>query len=200
VSRFRDWIDQGAPEDLLNASIYFDFRALAGRTELVAPLVAELRAGRAQAPRFMRQLAENALRNSVPLGWPGWLGAIDAATVEGRKVIDLKMNGTAIFVDAARLFALAHGLAATGTRERLQAAAPLLGVPAHEAEAWVTAFEFLQMLRLRVQLLQGARDGAQAHPNRLELDSLNDLDLRLLKETLRVARQLQQRMELDYLR
>ena len=30
LQRFADWIEHGAPEDLLNASIYFDLRALGG--------------------------------------------------------------------------------------------------------------------------------------------------------------------------
>ena len=28
--RFDDWIEHGGPQDLLHASIFFDFRALAG--------------------------------------------------------------------------------------------------------------------------------------------------------------------------
>ena len=42
--------------------------------------------------------------------------------------------------------------------------------------------------------------GATDNANLLDIDSLNELDRRLLKETLRVARRLQQRMQLDYLR
>jgi CBS domain-containing protein len=61
----------------------------------------------------------------------------------------------------------------------------------------VRGFEFLQMLRLQIQL-QGGAD--QTHPNRIALDSLNDIDRRILKEAFRVARSLQQRMALDYAR
>jgi signal-transduction protein with cAMP-binding, CBS, and nucleotidyltransferase domain len=32
------------------------------------------------------------------------------SNVDGRAMLDLKLHGTAIFVDAARLYALAHGL------------------------------------------------------------------------------------------
>ena len=35
-------------------------------------------------------------------------------------------------------------------------------------------------------------------PNRIRVDALNDIDRRILKETFRVARGLQQRMQLDY--
>jgi CBS domain-containing protein len=35
-------------------------------------------------------------------------------------------------------------------------------------------------------------------PNRVAVSSLNDIDRRILKESFRVARSLQQRMHLDY--
>jgi CBS domain-containing protein len=56
------------------------------------------------------------------------------------------------------------------------------------------------MLRLRVQMERTGAPAAGANPNLLELDALNDIDRRVLKECLRVARHLQQRMELDYRR
>jgi CBS domain-containing protein len=118
-------------------------------------------------------------------------------------VLDLKLHGTAIYVDAARLYALAHGLAATGTRARFEAAARAIGVPASEAEAWISGFEYLQLLRLQVQLRTDAPagvDSSDGNPNLIDVSSLNDIDRRVLKESLRVARRLQQRIELDYVR
>ena len=47
----------------------------------------------------------------------------------------------------------------------------------------------------RVQL-EG--DGGGDSPNRLDLARLNDIDRRMLKESFRLARALQQRMHLDY--
>ncbi|MFM7507512.1 MAG: putative nucleotidyltransferase substrate binding domain-containing protein, partial [Rubrivivax sp.] len=73
--------------------------------------------------------------------------------------------GTAIFVDAARLYALAHGLPERATRARLEAAAPLMGASERESGNWVTAFEFLQMLRLQLQLgHRGAVPGRESTP------------------------------------
>jgi CBS domain-containing protein len=51
------------------------------------------------------------------------------------------------------------------------------------------------LLRLRVQLEGGSPAG---QPNRISLASLNDIDRRILKECFRIARQLQQRLRLDY--
>ena len=195
--RFEHWMAHGAPQDLLNASIYFDLRGVAGRLQMVEPLRELITARAAALPRFMKQLATNALGWRAPLNWRG---AIDAATVDGRQVIDLKLQGTAIFVDAARIYALAHGIPETGTRARLEAFTRAAGVPAQEGAGWVTGFEFLQSLRLRVQIDAAPGSPAAAEPNRLDLDTLNDVDARVLREALRMARQLQQRLELDYQR
>lgn len=192
--RFVQWIEQGAPKDLLNASIFFDFRALAGQAGLAAALRGFVTERAAANPRFVRQLAVNGLVQAAPLNWRG---QIDTTPVDGLDTLDLKLQGTAILVDVARLYALANGIAATSTRERFEGAGPKLGVPAREHQAWVAGFEFLQMLRLRAQL-----DGTFVgdNPNRIAVGALNDIDRRILRETLRVVRSLQQRVQLDYQR
>lgn len=189
-ARFGHWIEHGAPRDLLNASIYFDLRPLWGDASLAQRLRDEVRERARGLPRFHQQLALNALEHRAPLNW---LGGIEA-DAQGR--IDLKLQGTALFVESARVYALALGLAATNTSERLEAAGALLGVAPAEYTAWSGAFEFLQLLRLRLQL--DAHDAAQ--PNHMALAALNDIDRRILKEAFRFARQLQQRLELDYRR
>ncbi|WBY01694.1 DUF294 nucleotidyltransferase-like domain-containing protein [Ramlibacter tataouinensis] len=187
--RFSHWIEHGSPQDLLDASIFFDLRGLAGNLSLAQRLRTEV-LGRAQAnPRFLKQLALNALSREPPLNW---LGGIETNEVGS---IDLKLQGAALFVDAARLYSLAHGLDLTGTRERLQAVGERIGLPAAETGAWIAGFEFLQTLRLRVQLGEA---GPAAEPNRVRVQDLHDIDRRILKESLRMARRLQQRMRLDY--
>jgi CBS domain-containing protein len=195
VERFRRWMEHGAPADLLNACIYFDARPLAGRLELARPMRELVAREAARLPRFLKQMAENALHNPAPLSW---YGGIEADRVDGRTMFDLKFHGAMIFVDAARLFALAAGAALTGTRERLRAAGAALNAPVAESEAWIGAFEFVQMLRLRTQLEHVPVD--PANPNLIDIARLNDFDQRMLKEALRVARRLQQRIELDYRR
>jgi CBS domain-containing protein len=196
IERFGHWIDHGAPEDLLKASIYFDFRPLAGDASLTVPMREFVRRRAAQMPRFTRQMAQNALLNAPRLNWRG---ALDPQREGAHEWIDLKLHGTMIFVDAARLYALAHGVDATGTRARLEAVAAALNIEPRECATWIGAFEFLQMLRLRVQAT-GAPGSAGDNPNRLDLRTLNDIDRRILRESLRAAQRLQQRITLDYMR
>ncbi len=189
---FTEWLQQGTPEDLLRVSIYFDARPIAGNLSLADPLLA-LASGPV-SPRFAKLLAENALRWRVPLSWRG---ALDPNQRDGVAGLDLKTQGAGLFVEAARVMALAAGVAAQGTRERLLQVGVARGVAASEREGWAASFDFLQGLRLRTQLANTAPADA---PNWCPMDSLNDLDRRTLRVSLRVAQRLQQRLELDYLR
>lgn len=192
LARFERWISQGSPQDLLHASIFFDFRAIAGDLALTDPLTALIKERIRETPRFLHQLAVNALTHRSPLNW---LGNIE---LDDREGLDLKLQGTALFVDAARIFALAQGVTATGTRDRLEQSGLAMGLKPNEYESWIGAFEFLQSLRLRVQL-----DGETAksdEPNRLAFRSLSNIDRRILASSFRVARSIQQRLELDFAR
>jgi CBS domain-containing protein len=94
----------------------------------------------------------------------------------------------------ARILALAAEIGHTNTAQRLRQAGPRLGMSTDEIDSAVEGFQFIQMLRLRGQL---ARE-APLEPNRLRPDALNEVDRRMLKESLRQARRLQQRLALDY--
>ncbi len=192
LERFSHWIGHGSPEDLLHASIFFDLRAIAGDTGLAEPLTQRVAERIRETPRFLHQLAVNALGHRSPLNWFGHVELDDAGTV------DLKLQGAALFVDAARILGLAHGVAATSTRERLLRTGEALGLKPTEYESWVGAFEYVQSLRLRLQLEPDV--ARSAHPNRLTLETLSGIDRRILATSLREARRLQQRLELDYAR
>ncbi len=195
LERFDQWIDQGSPEDLLKASIFFDLRPLAGAVELAQPLVSFIGQHAAANSRFRKQLAMNLLRRRPALTWTG---GIDTQELGDHEMLDLKARGTAIYVDVARLLALAHHVPGTGTRERFEAAATAMHLPARQAQAWSEGFEFLQMLRLRVQLAPQRWGEAADNPNLIDVSALNDFDRRLLKESLRAAQRLQRRVETEY--
>lgn len=187
---FAQWIEHGAPEALLNASIFFDFRPLYGQTALAEDLRAWLAHAVRKTPRFLHQMAANALRNRPPLG------LVRDFVTSGEHTLDLKLNGATPFVDAARLFSLAHGVTATHTLQRLRGCAAASALQPRDVEAWSEAFLFIQMLRLRLHHTQN--DQQQSLSNHVNPDTLNDLDRRILKEAFRQARKLQTRIGLDW--
>jgi CBS domain-containing protein len=192
--QFTQWIDHGSPEALLNSSIFFDFRPLAGDAALALDLRAWLTHTAQKNPRFLHQMAGNALRNRPPLGVVrDFVLSDDDAHPH---TLDLKLNGATPFVDAARIFALAAGSPQTNTAERLREAAHALNIPDTELADWNRAFHFLQLLRLRHQ--HGQQRAGQTPDNHLDPDTLNPLDRRILKEALRQARKVQARLAMDY--
>ncbi len=193
-ARFSHWIDHGAPEHLLKASIFFDFRTLTGDDAPVAELRQWVGKQAAGNPRFLRQMAENALRNEPPLGLVRDF-VLESGGAHDRE-LDLKLRGITPFVDGARLLALAHGVDATNTHARLRAVARTGELPEAEAEAWCDALSFIQLLRMRNHQRQ-ERHG-EALDNFINPDALNELDRRILKEAFRQARKLQTRVRLDY--
>ncbi|MGA8053465.1 MAG: putative nucleotidyltransferase substrate binding domain-containing protein [Burkholderiales bacterium] len=192
--RFADWIDHGHPQSLLNAAIFFDFRAVHGEPTPVEALRRWLAEYARRHARFLLQMTNNALENQPPLGLVRDFSL--ASGGEHPNTLDLKVNGVQPFVEAARIYALASGTTATNTIERFRGAARARRISRTEVEGWVEAFRFIQGLRLKLNLEQSA-SGAALH-NHVDPKTLNELERRILKESLRQARKLQTRLARDF--
>jgi CBS domain-containing protein len=190
--RFTQWLSEPTPEALLRANIFFDFRPLAGDRTLTERLSEWLLARTQDNKLFLRLMVANALQTEPPLGLIRAFSVDDDGPHAG--TLDLKTRGTRIFVDAARVFALANGVAETGTAERLRIAGDMLRIERRHVDATVEAFHYLQVLRLRSQ----GRGDQPTTPNRIDPYALNDIDQRMLREALRQARKLQQQLKETY--
>jgi CBS domain-containing protein len=190
--RFGSWLRSSTPQALLDATIYFDFRPLYGDESLADELGDWLTRNIPEATLFLRFMAENALRARPPLGMIRDFSFDDNA--EYPHTIDLKAFGTRLFVDAARILALANGIRETGTIERLRAAAEKGKVGRDDISALVDSFHFLQQMRFRQQQ-EGTPMGMA---NRVDPEKLNELDRLVLKEAFKQAKKLQARLQLDY--
>ncbi len=193
-NQFSTWIRIPQPEALLNATIFFDFRPLYGKTELADAMRRHLLAQTAANPLFLHAMAKNALDCEPPLGKirdfltdlePGHPGKID-----------LKKYGSRIFVDVARIYAMATGVHNTNTIHRLRLSAQRLSIRNEEINAVLEGMNFIQLLRLQHQYLEG-EPGTQGD-NLIDPEKLNELDRRILKESFRQARKIQTRLKLDY--
>ena len=191
--QFSAWIRNTDPQALLNSAIFFDFRAVFGDPTLAEQLRGWLLPLTQATPRFLLQMAEGALATRPPLGIIRDFQFDDSP--EFPHTIDLKLYGLRPFVEAARIHALRFGIAPTNTAERLRLAAPELHVRTADMRAIVEAFYFIQLLRLRHQQLDPE---AMRAPNRIDPSRLNAFDRRMLKESFRQARELQQRLALDF--
>ncbi len=190
---FSNWIYEPQPEALLNAAIFFDLRPIYGDEYLAERLRDWLLSAARDQPLFLRLMAENALQCQPPLGILRDFACERSG--EFPHTIDLKACGSRLFVDAARVFSLAHAAPETSTAQRLRAVAETFRFAGDGLAAIIDGFHFIHLLRLRHQCrLEGADSGA----NRIDPRNLNELDRHVLKEALRQARKLQTRLAFDH--
>jgi len=189
---FSGWVANTDPQAVLGAVIFFDLRHLHGDAGLAETLRGHVNALCHGNARFRRELAREALRARPPLGLISDFITEEEGPQAG--TLDLKASGSRLFTDAARVMALAANVSQTSTVDRLRQSGSALGVPPAETESFAEAFHFLQTLRLRSQI--GSETGSG--PNRIAPAQLNEVDRRILKESLRQARKLQARLALDY--
>jgi CBS domain-containing protein len=193
-AKMSGWIEVSLPKALLDAAICFDFRALYGDASLAGALREWVSARVKTQPSFLRHMAQAALQARPALKRFGGFATEDAPGAPGS--INLKLQGARIFVDAARIYALACGAPQTNTADRLRAAGSALGMNESEAVAAVEAFFLVQRLRLQNQVVQ--REGGPEAANRIAPARLNRIEQAALKEALRTAKELQNRLALDY--
>jgi len=192
--KFGNWVRTPEPQALLNATIFFDFRPLFGKFNLADRMRISLLRQTRGNPLFLRMLATNALSVIPPLG--KIRDFVTDNDPEHPGTIDLKKFGARLFIDAARVFAMAHDVSATNTVQRIKLTAMLMNVSQDEAGAAIDAFNFVQLMRLRHQHAEQTH-GREAD-NLIRPDELNEVERRILKEAFRQARKLQQRLKLDY--
>src|SRR3990167_9081339 len=194
AKRFSSFVHEATPENLLSSCIYFDLRAVWGEPQGCEQLRQGLLQQVAGNILFQRMMAENALRQRPPVGM--FRDFVVARKGAEKDTLDLKVQGLTPFVDGARLLALAHGVEACNTLERLRALSSQGVIEAQDGAAYEEAYHYIQQARMQQHQLQ-ARDG-QPYSNRVDPDHLNHLDRRILRESFRQAQRLQSSLALRY--
>ncbi len=119
-----------------------------------------------------------------------------ASRGKDKDTLDLKIEGLTPFVDGARILALANKITACNTLERFRALAEQGHIDEKDAAAYEEAYLFIQLVRMQQHQHQ-EREG-QPLSNRLDPDTLNALDRRILRESFRQAQRLQIRLSVRY--
>lgn len=192
--RFGAFIREATPENLLGSSIYFDLRVVWGEERGCEQLRQGILDQVADNRLFQRMLAENALLRRPPVGR---FREFVLTRKHGEKAtLDLKVQGLTPFVDGARLLALANGIHANNTLERLRQLVDKAVIDPLDGAAYEEAYHFIQQTRMQQHQLQTREN--LPYSNRVDPDSLNHLDRRILRESLRQAQRLQSSLSLRY--
>jgi CBS domain-containing protein len=178
------WVEQPDEKAQLNLAIFYDAAAAAGDATLLHELKAYLFHLLENHRSAVQLFARATLAFKTPLGWFDRL-VLEKAPHAGE--LDIKKGGIFPIVHGVRSLALEHRLAETNSLIRLHA----LGGKGLFDERFGTdlseAFEFLSMLRLRVQL--ACWEQGTAWNNYVNPQHLSTLERVSLKQSLRVVKQ-----------
>jgi DNA polymerase-3 subunit epsilon/CBS domain-containing protein len=159
------WLSRAAPQDILNADIFFDALPVYGDHDLVDGLRRDAIETASRAVTFLRLMELNAAKARPPVNWLGRFRLEE----DGR--MDLKMHGIMPIFSAARVLALRHALLEHSTAGRLDA---LRGKPEVLEERIDGLLEAHQII-LRAILQQQLADIEQGIPpsNRVDPKKLH---------------------------
>ncbi|SIN59686.1 CBS domain-containing protein [Parasphingorhabdus marina DSM 22363] len=181
---YRDWIDNPDPDNILNTTIFFDMRAIAGASELVADLRSEVLQWSSANRIFLSFVGRAAAKTRVPLGFfRNFL--LEHDEQEG-DVLDLKHQAIAPIIDIGRVHALAADLEQVSTVERLQKAADTPHLSESGAADLLDCFEFVRDTRFRHQARQ-IRAGQKPTSN-LDPKTLSGFEREHLKDAFKVIK------------
>jgi len=184
---FHKWVNQPEPMALMLTCVFFDQRAIHGKAELLDSLRRDVLARTKGNSLFLAYMVSNALKHRPPLGMFGQISLIRGG--ENARTIDLKHSGIVPIVDLARVYALAGGVAAANTHDRLEVAAQAGEVSTQSARDLRDALEFLGKLRIAHQARQTRQH--KAPDNFLALEELSNLERSHLKDAFSVVQTLQ---------
>ncbi len=186
LSRWKDyfssWIAAPAPEELLNVTIFFDFRAGYGRQELAEDLGRHLRQETGRQQIYLMHLARECMASRAPLSF--FKNFIVEKDGEHKNKLDIKRQGLTPFVNFARVMALKYGVRETNTLARLDVLSREGHISGDLCASATSAYEIQMQLRLIHQLNQ--IEEGQLPDNHIDPSRLSDLERRMLKDAFEV--------------
>jgi CBS domain-containing protein len=184
---FSRWTSQPDPKALMLTCVFFDLRAIHGKTELLDKLRGDVLRHTQGNSLFLSHMVGNALTHQPPLGMFKGISTIRSGEHKGS--IDLKHTGVVPIVDLARVYALAGGDAAVNTHDRLTGAAAGGAISEQSARDLRDALEFLAYTRIQHQARQISR--GEAPDNFMHPSDISNFERSQLKDAFTVVQSLQ---------
>jgi signal-transduction protein with cAMP-binding, CBS, and nucleotidyltransferase domain/PAS domain-containing protein len=186
---FSRWITKAKPQDLLEVSIFFDFRCMYGEESLVAELREHIFRRVADKDVFYYQLAQNALLFKLPVDFFGNIsvesGGDHPNTFNIKYVI-------ALIVGYARLYAINFALEETNTLQRLDRLKSRSFIGRELHEDITEAYNYLMQIRFTHQV--NMLNKGQEPDNHIYLDELNYMEKSALKKIFSQVGSLQKKL------
>lgn len=195
ISGFYEWIHKSEPQEIIDLSIFFDFRTVYGSADLSHELRHTIHTGLADEPACFHHLAQNALMFKPPFRLLGNIYLGGGAT-EHAGEINLK-DAMLPMVSFARLYALRHQINRTHTLERIEALSERNIILPSSRDEIIAAYDFLMQLRLQNQI--AAIQTGKAPQNNFHPGKLGYIQQELLKQSFAQIAAVQKKISYDFL-
>ena len=183
---FESWVAAPDPQELLHATIFFDFRAGFGKASLADDLRRHLNTITKRQEIYLLHLARECMSGRAPLSF--FKNFIVEKDGEHINKLDIKRQGLTPFVNFARVLALQHGINETNTLSRLRVLAKEKVITDELWAMAVEAYEMQMQLRLIHQLNQ--MESGILPDNYINPAELSDLEKRMLRDSFEVIERL----------
>lgn len=192
---FSSWILAAEPEDLLHASIFFDFKFAYGDRRLVDSLSRFMFDSLQGWSGFFRHLADNSLYYKPPIGFFG--NFIVAPKGERHGCLNIK-HAMIPIVDFARIYALKNNITETNTQERLYHLYLKRILSKEEYNEIEQAYDFMMQIRFAAQI-KAVVEGNKSPDNCINPKKLSTIEQKMLKEIFKRVEKIQAKLSLDFL-
>jgi PAS domain S-box-containing protein len=187
---FANWITTPEPQNLLDATIFFDFRNIFGNEDLTIRLRDTVSAMVKQHPLFLYHLAYNTSTVKTQQ-----LSSVNLTSDKNAEVIDLK-NAISLIIMFIRTYSLQNAIWTTNTIERLEAIKRKNLINAATADEIQYAYNFLMKLRFgnQVNLIENGLPLS----NILNTRKVIEIELSVLKKVLSLLPVYQNKIRIDF--
>lgn len=194
-SGFNEWVNKSEAQEIIDLSIFFDFRTVYGDAELTYDLRRYIHATLANQPAFFHHFAQNALLFKPPFRLLGNI-YLSGGSTEHAGEINLK-DAMMPMVSFARLYALRNQINQTHTLERIEALSDRNIIQPSSRDEIIAAYDFLMQLRLQNQIT--AIDAGRPPQNIIHPGRLGYIQQELLKQAFAQIAAVQKKVSYDFL-
>ncbi len=180
-----EWINRPNPQEVLNTSIFFDFRPVYGDFELANALQHFCQKELKDKSVYFYNLAQSTVNLKPP--------SVDSSKQDD--LYDIKMPILAI-ISIARLWSLKYGVSERNTKERffvLNSADVISNKLMHD---FTEALSFLMLLRVKNQLKQIEEN--KPVNNKINLNDLSDIEKIMLKKIINTISDHQNHLSMEF--
>jgi CBS domain-containing protein len=172
------WLEAPSGDDYMHLAIFFDAICVSGDCELLNELKRNIFERVKDRSVFMANFAKAALLFETPIG-------MFTNLISNNNLLDVKKGGIFPIVQGIRSLALENGITETSTAGRIRELKKIKIFENDFSGALIEAFDTFLNLRLKERLR--IYDGNKNVQNLINIENLNQLELELLKDSLKIV-------------